>query len=275
VPQQLQTKIEFSHFTGSPPITPLGLSIFRPFVTSFVSKIFTPQCQLDGLSEVLFSFAHIFFGLYTDNGSDFTSRHLEQVCADLKIQLVFSTPGVPRGRGRIERFFSTVDQMFLCTLPGFKSSGGKRRLTLAEFDSLFREFILDTYNERLHGETGVAPIQRWEQGGFLPRMPDTLEQFDLLLLTVPTARKVHPDGIRFQGLRYVDTTLAAYIGESVMLRYDPRDAAEVRGFYNDRFLCRNLSRTRWRSHHASRRSQSAKTTPTRVIRPNSGTLKSR
>jgi putative transposase len=130
--------------------------------------------------------------------------------------------------------------MFLCTLPGFKSSGGKRRLTLAEFDVLLREFILDTYHERLHGETGVAPIQRWEQGGFLPRMPETLEQLDLLLLTVPTARKVHPDGIRFQGLRYIDTTLAAYIGESVMLRYDPRDAAEVRVFYNDRFLCRAI-----------------------------------
>jgi putative transposase len=56
--------------------------------------------------------------LYTDNGSDFTSRHLEQVGADLKIQLVFSIPGQPRGRGRIERFFSTVSEMFLCELDG-------------------------------------------------------------------------------------------------------------------------------------------------------------
>jgi len=31
--------------------------------------------------------------LYTDNGSDFTSNHLEQVGADLKIRLVFSIPG--------------------------------------------------------------------------------------------------------------------------------------------------------------------------------------
>jgi putative transposase len=46
--------------------------------------------------------------LYTDNGSDFTSRHLEQVSADLKVRLVFSTPGVPRGRGRVERFFSSI-----------------------------------------------------------------------------------------------------------------------------------------------------------------------
>ncbi len=46
---------------------------------------------------------------YSDNGSDFTSLHLEQVSADLKIRLVFSTPGKPRGRGRIERFFQTVN----------------------------------------------------------------------------------------------------------------------------------------------------------------------
>ena len=52
--------------------------------------------------------------LYTDNGSDFTSQHLEQVGVDLKIRLVFSIPGKPRGRGRIERFFSTVNEMFLC-----------------------------------------------------------------------------------------------------------------------------------------------------------------
>jgi putative transposase len=55
--------------------------------------------------------------LYTDNGSDFTSQHLEQVGADLKIRLVFSIPGKPRGRGRIERFFSTVNEMFLCESP--------------------------------------------------------------------------------------------------------------------------------------------------------------
>ena len=63
--------------------------------------------------------------LYTDNGSDFTSRHLEQVGADLKIRLVNSIPGKPRGRGRIERFFSTVNEMFLCELDGYAPAGGK------------------------------------------------------------------------------------------------------------------------------------------------------
>src|SRR5262249_51573189 len=69
-------------------------------------------------------------------------------------------------------------------------------------------------------------------------MPESLEQLDLLLLTVPKTRRVHRDGIRFSGLRYIDPTLAAYVGEEVLLRYDPRDITEVRVFHEDRFVCR-------------------------------------
>ena len=71
-------------------------------------------------------------------------------------------------------------------------------------------------------------------------MAETLEQLDLLLLTVAKMRKVQPDGVRFQGMRYIDPTLAAYVGESVVLRYDPRDLAEVRLFHQGKFLCRAI-----------------------------------
>jgi putative transposase len=69
-------------------------------------------------------------------------------------------------------------------------------------------------------------------------MPPSLEQLDLLLLTVPRARRVRRDGIRFSGLRYIDLTLSAYVGEEVVIRYDPRDMAEIRVFHKDRFICR-------------------------------------
>ncbi len=181
--------------------------------------------------------------LYTDNGSDFTSQHLEQVSADLKIRLVFSIPGKPRGRGRIERFFSTVNEMFLCELDGYAPAGGagvrgKPKITLAEFDALFRTFLLDVYHRRECAETKTLPIERWEANGFLPRMPDSLEQLDLLLIQVAKARQVRVDGIHFQSLRYISTTLAAYVGETVTLRFDPRDMAEIRVFHEDKFLCR-------------------------------------
>jgi putative transposase len=65
----------------------------------------------------------------------------------------------------------------------------------------------------------VPPQARWESNGFLPRLPDSLEELDLLLLTVAEPPRVHSDGIHFQGFRYLDTILAAYIGEDVIIRY--------------------------------------------------------
>ena len=47
----------------------------------------------------------------------------------------------------------------------------------------------------------AAPVDRWLGGGRLPRMPESLDMLDLLLLTVPTPRKVHRDGIQCHGLR--------------------------------------------------------------------------
>jgi len=62
------------------------------------------------------------------------------VAADLKMRLVFSTHGMPRGRDRIERFFATISNMLLRDLPGFKSPAKKvdrkALLTLAQLDEL-------------------------------------------------------------------------------------------------------------------------------------------
>ena len=154
--------------------------------------------------------------------------------------LVFSTPGVPRGRGRIERFFETVNQLFLMAQPGYAPAGTppEPTLTLTELEARLRTFLLEDYHQRVHRETGQPPQVRWEAGGFLPQLPESREQLDLLLLTVSRPRRVQQDGIRFQGLHYLDLTLAAYVGESVTIRYNPRDLAEIQVFYQDQFLCR-------------------------------------
>ncbi len=178
---------------------------------------------------------------YTDHGSDFISQHLEQVAADLKMELVFSWPGSPRGRGKIERFFRTVEQMLLPHLPGFVGENGNTGgtyLSLSAFDACFRTWLREDYHHRVQEETHAAPQARWEASGFLPQMPESLEQLDVLLLSVTKGRRVQQDGIHFQGQRYFDTNLAAYVGEDVTIRYDPRDLAVIRVFYHERFLCR-------------------------------------
>lgn len=189
-----------------------------------------PQWSICGIPSIL----------YTDHGSDFTSKHIEQVCIDLKIQLIFSTIGEPRGRGKIERFFRTLNQLLLSELSGYiKSKNPVAKHTLAELNVMIRQFIIK-YNQRMHPSIKETPKARWEMGGFLPNMPASIDQLDLLLLTVTKSRLVQRDGIRFQGLRYLDPILANYVGESVVIRYDPADITSIRVFYKNNYLCQPI-----------------------------------
>jgi putative transposase len=123
---------------------------------------------------------------YTDHGSDFASRQMEQVAADLKI----------------ERFFQTVEQLLLPDLPGYTPEGqppAPAVWSLPAFEEVFRTWLLDEYLQRRQKEIGAAPQARWEASSFLPQMPDSLERLVLLLLQVAKARRVHQDGIYFEG----------------------------------------------------------------------------
>ena len=181
--------------------------------------------------------------LYSDNGKDFKSKHIEQVAADLKIQLKHSTPDRPQGKGRIERFFQTVNQLLLMDLPGYAPPSTPSlvgTLTLEGFTLLFEKFIVEEYHQRVHSSIGMTPLERWISNGFLPQLPESLEQLDVLLLTITRPRKVHRDGIHFQNFLYIEPTLAAYVGEEITIRYDPRDLAEIRVYYENSFLCRAI-----------------------------------
>src|SRR5665213_4095683 len=132
--------------------------------------------------------------------------------------------------------------MFLCDLDGYiRHKKRAPSLSLDQFDERFRHFLLEIYHRRSNTDGRLPPSERWEEEAFLPRMPESLEQLDLLLMHEVRARKIRRDGIHFQGLRYLSLTLAAYVGEDATIRFDPRDMGEIRVFYKDRFLCRAIS----------------------------------
>ena len=182
--------------------------------------------------------------LYVDHGSDFTSQHLDQVAASLRFRIVYSAVGRPQGRGKVERLFGTFNTELLPELPGHLAGSkpaAPPSLSLAELDQAIGAFIAGTYHARPHSETGETPLDAWRGRGFLPRSPESLQDLDLLLIMLAKPRCVRRDGIHFQGLRYVDPVLAAYVGETVTIRYDPRDLSEVRVFHGHQFLCRAVS----------------------------------
>ena len=219
----------YSVFLGAPSTLQTSLALRQA-----IWRKADPRWPICGIPDVL----------YVDHGSDFTSQHLEQVAADLRFELVYSAVARPQGRGKVERLFSTLNTELLPELPGHLVDGKPAtppRLSLSQLDRELGGFLVGTYNTRVHGEIGAAPQAAWIADGWLPRLPSSLAALDLLLIRVAEERRVHRDGIHFQGMRYMDPTLAAFVGEAVTIRYDPRDLAEVRVFYRNSFLCQAIS----------------------------------
>ncbi len=206
--------------------------------------------------------------LYTDHGSDFTSHRLGDTAAVLHLRIIHSQVARPQGRGKIERFFGTVNTELLPTLPGHltrRAAAPTPALDLAGIDAAINTFIR-RYNARTHRELRTSPLEAWIADGWLPRLPDSLEQLDGFLLTVPTTRVVQRDGIHFEGLRYTATTLAPFVGTTVTIRYDPRDVTEIRVFHRDGFLCTAISTAHQTETISLKQIQAARNAQRRALR---------
>jgi putative transposase len=242
-------------FTGAPSAINTALALRQA-----IWRKTDPAWAMCGLPDVL----HI------DHGSDFTSHHLEYTAIALKIRLIFSTIGRPQGRGKVERFFGTLNTELLGTLPGYLAPGAKKpmpSLDLAALDQAIAGFI-GAYNERTHREVGTSPKTAWVAEGWLPRMPETLEELDGLLLTVPKHRTVQRDGIHFQGQRYLSPTLAPFVGQPVTIRYDPRDVSEIRVYDHDTFICVAIDEAHPNQRLSLRQIEAARRTRRRQLRQN-------
>jgi len=103
--------------------------------------------------------------IYVDNGSPFVSGQLLRCLAVLGCRLIHSRPGRPQGRGKVERFFRTVQGEFMVEL---RARGGAK--DLEELNRLFVAWVEHVYHRRTHSETGQAPIKRFLANG-APALP--------------------------------------------------------------------------------------------------------
>ena len=214
----------YTVFTGAPSALNTALALRQA-----IWRKTDPTWAMCGIPDIL----------HVDHGSDFTSHHLERTAIGLHIRIIHSIVGRPQGRGKIERFFGTINTELLAALPGHLGPGSRTPqpvLDLPGLDRAIGDFI-STYNDRPHSELGISPRDAWVSDGWLPRMPDSLEELDGLLLTVPKNRIVQRDGIHFQGQRYLAPTLAPFVGQTITIRYDPRDISEIRVYDHDTFVC--------------------------------------
>lgn len=173
--------------------------------------------------------------LYTDRGKDFCSQHLQQVASELKI--VPCLRRKPSDGGIVERPFGTLNTQFFSTLPGYVSSKIETRslvaeseacLTLSQLEKLLVRYLVDHYNQAIDARMGnQSRIGRWEAGRIaqLPLLGE--RELDICLMR-RDRRRVYRNGyLQFANLTYQGEHLAAYAGESVVMRYNPRDITTV------------------------------------------------
>ncbi|MBP5974041.1 Mu transposase C-terminal domain-containing protein [Brasilonema sp. CT11] len=172
---------------------------------------------------------------YTDGGKDFRSNHLQQI--GVQLGFVCHLRDRPSEGGSVERPFKTFNTELFSTLPGYTGSNVQERpesaekeacLTLRQLQQRLVRYIVDNYNQRLDARMGdQTRFQRWESG--LIAMPDLLCERDLdICLMKRTWRQIQRGGyLQLENLMYRGELLAGYAGESVVLRYDPRDITTI------------------------------------------------
>ncbi len=168
---------------------------------------------------------------FTDGGKDFRSHHLQQI--SVQLGFVCHLRDRPSEGGIVERPFKTFNTEFFSTLRGYTGSNVQERpedaekeacLTLRDLEQLFVRYIADRYNQQIDARMGEQTrFQRWESG--LLATPELLSDRELdICLMKQTRRKVQRGGyLQFENLMYRGENLEGYVGESVTLRYDPKD----------------------------------------------------
>ncbi len=150
-------------------------TLFGPYVKNGATRTRTKLiCFLDDASRVLCHGEFFFYdnvetltrafksalykrgvpeSLYVDNGSNYASKEIAQICARIGCLLCHTPVRDGAAKGKIERFFRTVRETFLC-----------RALDLSSLDTLnnaFTAWVENEYNAREHSVLGMKPIDRF------------------------------------------------------------------------------------------------------------------
>jgi putative transposase len=164
--------------------------------------------------------------VYLDNGSAFSSKPLMRACATLGIRLIHSRPGLPEGRGKIERFFRTVRDQFLVEVS--HSDIGN----LDELNDRFDAWVETVYHRRAHSETKQTPLERFNAAG-PQRLPSPLQLREAFLWSeTRTVTKTATVSL-WSNVYEVNPSL---VGRRVELVFDPFDLEHVDVHHNGRVI---------------------------------------
>lgn len=154
----------------------------------------------------------------------------------------------------VERFFGTLEDIWLREVPGWCGDSPKerpedfsRKLRLAwergelwTMDQLYeylRDSVFPAYADRPHeGYGGRKPADLYHT---LPRIRNDEPSYEMLgvLRNDKTTRQISQQGVRFQNQLYWDDAMIGQAGKSVTVLYDPDNTETITIILNGRTLC--------------------------------------
>jgi putative transposase len=161
--------------------------------------------------------------LPVDNGSAYSGAELARSCAILGVLLIHSRRYAPEGRDKQERLNRVIRERFL--LEAEQVGIG----SLDKLNDRFAAWVERYLNVRIHSETGVSPLARYEKGTRRDANPELLRTDFLWSAHRRVSRTAT---MSFEGNEYeVDSGLA---GRTVELRYRPEDLFAIEVWFGPR-----------------------------------------
>lgn len=184
------------------------------------------------------------FILQPDRGKTFLAHAVVSSLAYMGVALDPDPPYYPNRKGKMERWFLTLDRGCLRILPGHMDAIGRTReaaqnhvdvlLTIPQLRKEIERWIFTDYHQQTHSETGRKPADLWEETVRL-RIPESEDALHLMLLKSDQERTVYNTGINFKfgdsdvekERIYWAPELIYHIKERVRLRYNPEDRESI------------------------------------------------
>ena len=149
--------------------------------------------------------------LVLDNGPEFHSDSLEQVCLFNGIEMHYAPRKTPWFKGKIERFFGTLNEGVAHGTPGtsFNSIFEKGDydpakhaiVTFSTLKRVVRRWLADVYHQKPHRALGISPVEMWNSS-IKPediRVPEDPAVLDVIMGRRYQRALTHK-GVEFQGL---------------------------------------------------------------------------
>lgn len=179
----------------------------------------------DGIKHILASHGKI-GRLYVDNGSTFVSNQTKRIMNSLGITINHSRPYIPKGRGKIERFFRTVRDQFLRPLDKESIRG------LGDLNARFRTWLETEYHRTPHnGLEKRTPLDAWlSLTQYIVHMDPSIDLDTVFLHEVQ--RKVYKDStFTLNGTLF--EVPAILIGKKIRVFYNPNPPVKSVNLYHE------------------------------------------